>query len=212
MVRQGEEFALRWFTTRNEVNLCGHATLASAHVIFHHLDVPRSTVHFATASGRLTVSREGEWLTLDFPAGASVESTPPAALLSALGIERYISARRGRAWLIELASREQVAAVRPHIAAMIPGEHKVTLTAPGDGEYDFVSRFFSPGEAVWEDPVTGSAHTMLIPFWSAKPGKRKMLARQVSARGGDVRCELLGDRVLMGGQAVTWLQGKIFLR
>lgn len=123
-----------------------------------------------------------------------------------------MSARRGRAWLIELASREEVAAVRPTIAAMTPGEHKVTITAPGDGEYDFVSRFFSPGEAVWEDPVTGSAHTMLIPFWSARLGKSKMLARQISPRGGDIRCELKGDRVLMAGQAVTWLQGRILLR
>ena len=200
------------FVVRDEVNLCGHATLASAHVIFHHLDFPHAAIHFATASGRLTVSREGGWLTLDFPASATQESTPPAALLAGLGLERYVSAHRGRAWLIELASREEVAAVRPNIAAMTPGEHKVTITAPGDGEYDFVSRFFSPGEAVWEDPVTGSAHTMLIPFWSAKLGKSKMLARQISARGGDIRCELKGDRVLMAGQAVTWLQGRILLR
>lgn len=212
VVREGEAFSLRWFTTRNEVNLCGHATLASAHVIFHHLDFPHAAIHFATASGRLTVSREGGWLTLDFLASATQESTPPAALLAGLGLERYVSAHRGRAWLIELASREEVAAVRPNIAAMTPGEHKVTITAPGDGEYDFVSRFFSPGEAVWEDPVTGSAHTMLIPFWSAKLGKSKMLARQISARGGDIRCELKGDRVLMAGQAVTWLQGRILLR
>ena len=95
---------------------------------------------------------------------------------------------------------------------MTPGEHKVTITASGDGEYDFVSRFFSPGEAVWEDPVTGSAHTMLIPFWSGRLGKSKMLARQISPRGGDIRCELKGDRVLMAGQAVTWLQGRILLR
>lgn len=212
VVREGETFSLRWFTTRNEVNLCGHATLASAHVIFHHLDYPQASVAFATASGRLTVSREGDWLTLDFPAGATEERVPPAALLAGLGIDSYVSTRRGRAWLIELASRADVEAVRPAIATLTPIEHKVTITAPGDGEYDFVSRFFSPGEAVWEDPVTGSAHTMLIPFWSAKLGKTSLLARQVSARGGDMRCELEGDRVLMSGQAVTWLQGKILLR
>lgn len=183
VVPESDGFALRWFTTRNEVNLCGHATLASAHVIFHHLDYPDALIHFATASGRLTVSREG-----------------------------YLHARKGRAWLIELASREQVEALRPNIAAMTPGEHKVTVTAAGSGEYDFVSRFFSPGEAVWEDPVTGSAHTMLIPYWSAKRGKTQLLARQVSARGGDMRCELKGKRVLMSGQAVTYLNGVITLR
>ena len=212
VVPESDGFALRWFTTRNEVNLCGHATLARAHVIFHHLDYPDAVIHFATASGRLTVSREGEWLTLDFPAGETQEGEPPAAMLSALGIDSYLHAGKGRAWLIELASRDLLEALRPNITAMIPGEHKVTVTAAGSGEYDFVSRFFSPGEAVWEDPVTGSAHTMLIPYWRAKLGKTRMLARQVSARGGDIRCELKGERVLMSGQAVTYLNGVITLR
>jgi len=205
-------FELRWFTTRNEVNLCGHATLATAHVIFNHMDYPDARIHFDTASGRLTVSREGEWLTLDFPAGQTEEQTPPDEMLAALGITDYVAARKGRAWLIELSSREQVEAVTANISAMTPVEHKVTITARGTGDYDFVSRFFSPGEAVWEDPVTGSAHTMLIPYWSEKLGKTQMLARQVSARGGDVRCELQGNRVLMSGTAVTWMQGKILLR
>ena len=203
---------LRWFTTRLEVNLCGHATLATAHVIFNHLDYPDSRIHFDTAFGRLTVSREGEWLTLDFPAGKTEEQTPPQAMLDALGISQYLYARKGRAWLIELESREQVEAITPDFAAMIPVEHKVTVTAKGSGDYDFVSRFFSPGEAVPEDPVTGSAHTMLIPYWSEKLGKTKMLARQVSPRGGDIRCELQGNRVLMSGTAVTWMQGQILLR
>lgn len=205
-------FELRWFTTRNEVNLCGHATLATAHVIFTHLDYPDARIHFDTASGRLTVSREGDWLTLDFPVGQTEEQTPPSEMLSALGITSYRHARKGRAWLIELENREQVEAVKPNIDAMIPGEHKVTITAKGTGDYDFVSRFFSPGEAVWEDPVTGSAHTMLIPYWSEKLGKTRMLARQVSSRGGDMRCELQGNRVLMSGKATTWMQGNILLR
>jgi len=205
-------FELRWFTTQNEVNLCGHATLATAHVIFHHLEYPDARLHFDTLSGRLTVSREGEWLTLDFPAGETQAQTPPPEMLAALGVSDYLAARKGRAWLIELASREAVEAVRPTISAMTPGEHKVTITARGTGDYDFVSRFFSPGEAVWEDPVTGSAHTMLIPYWSEKLGKTTMLARQVSARGGDIRCELRGDRVLMSGQAVSYLKGQIYLR
>ena len=203
---------LRWFTTCTEVNLCGHATLATAHVLFRHLGYPDSRIHFDTASGRLTVSRDGDWLTLDFPVGKTDEQQPPKEMLDALGISHYLHARQGRAWLIELENREQGEAVTPEFAAMSPGEHKVAITAKGSGDYDFVSRFFSPGVAVPEDPVTGSAHTMLAPYWSDKLGKTKMLARQVSARGGDVRCELQGNRVLMSGKAVTWMQGNILLR
>lgn len=211
IVKQPGGFALRWFTTRHEVNLCGHGTLASAHVVFNYLDYPDERVHFETLSGRLTVTRSGDWLTLDFPAGATEAATPPQAMLPALGINAYLSARKGRAWVIELENRQQVEALTPDISAMIPVEHKVSVTAAGDGDYDFVSRFFSPGESVWEDPVTGSAHTMLIPFWGEKLDKTQMFARQVSARGGDVRCEWRGERVLMSGKARTYLQGKIFL-
>ena len=211
MVKQQSGFALRWFTTQNEVNLCGHATLASAHVVFNHLDYPDARIYFDTLSGRLTVTRTGEWMTLDFPACDTKAATPQPEMLLALGINNYLSAHKGRAWVIELENRQQVEALAPDIGSMTPGEHKVSITAKGDGEYDFVSRFFSPGEAVWEDPVTGSAHTMLIPYWGAKLGKTQMLARQVSARGGDIRCEWVGDRVLMSGTARTYLQGKVRL-
>ncbi|POP47113.1 isomerase [Superficieibacter electus] len=210
-VPQQNGFALRWFTTRNEVNLCGHATLATAHVIFNHLNYAGAQIVFDTASGPLMVRRDDDWLTLNFPRDRTVAQTPPASLLRALGIDAYRAAHKGRAWLIELADREQVEAIAPDIAAMIPGEHKVTITAPGGEEYDFVSRFFSPGEAVWEDPVTGSAHTMLIPYWAQKLDKTRLFARQVSARGGDIRCELQGERVLMSGQAKTYIVGKLML-
>lgn len=211
VVKQQSGFALRWFTSRNEVNLCGHATLASAHVIFNHLHYPDERIHFETLSGRLTVSRKDDWMTLDFPACPTQALTPPPEMLRALGINHYLSAHKGRAWVIELETRQQVEALNPDITAMTPVEHKVSVTSAGDGEYDFVSRFFSPGEAVWEDPVTGSAHTMLIPYWGAKLGKTQMLARQVSARGGDIRCEWSGERVLMSGTARTYLQGKVLL-
>ena len=151
-------------------------------------------------------------MTLDFPACPTHEETPPPEMLSALGIRHYVAARKGRAWLIVLDNRQQVEALAPRFAAMTPGEHKVSVTARGEGEYDFVSRFFSPGVSVPEDPVTGSAHTMLIPYWGEQLGKTAMLARQVSARGGDVRCELKGSRVLMSGQASLYLKGTVFLR
>ncbi|MCL7706154.1 PhzF family phenazine biosynthesis protein, partial [Enterobacter kobei] len=182
------------------------------YVLFHELDYPDSRIHFDTASGRLTVSREGEWMTLDFPACPTHKETPPPEMIAALGIRHYVDARKGRAWVIVLENRQQVEALMPNLSAMTPGEHKVSVTAPGEGEYDFVSRFFSPGVSVPEDPVTGSAHTMLIPYWSETLGKTTLFARQVSARGGDVRCELRGERVLMSGQASCYLKGTVYLR
>lgn len=181
-------------------------------MLFNELDCPDARIHFDTASGRLTVSRDGDWLTLDFPACPSEPQTPPANMLAALGIENYVEARKGRAWVLVLENRQQVEALAPDIHAMTPGEHKVSVTARGEGEYDFVSRFFSPGAALGEDPVTGSAHTMLIPYWSEKLNKTSLLARQVSARGGDVRCELKGDRVFMSGRAALYMKGHLFLR
>ena len=203
---------LRWFTTTTEINLCGHGTLATAWVLFNEIGYPDARLHFETASGRLTVTRHGDWLTLDFPACSTEAQTPPAGLLTALGIDRYVDARKGRTWLLVLENRQQVEAVTPNINAMIPGEHKVCITAVDEGEYDFVSRYFSPGVALWEDPVTGSAHTMLIPYWAEKFDKTQLLARQISSRGGDVRCELKGDRVLMGGKASLYMKGHLFLR
>ena len=120
---------LRWFTTLTEVNLCGHATLAAAYVLFNELDYPDSRLHFDTASGRLTVSREGDWMTLDFPACPTQAQTPPPEMLTALGISHYVEARKGRAWVLVLESREQVEAINPDFSAMTPGEHKVAVTA-----------------------------------------------------------------------------------
>ena len=208
-VQRGIE--LRWFTTLTEVNLCGHATLAAAYILFNELDYPDSRLHFDTASGRLTVSREGDWMTLDFPACPTQAQTPPE-LLTALGITRYVEARKGRAWVLVLESREQVEAINPDFSAMTPGEHKVAVTARTKENSDFISRFFSPGVAVPEDPVTGSAHTMLIPYWSERLGKHRCLPARFPARGRDVRCELKGDRVRMGGQAALYLKGTVFLR
>lgn len=206
-------FELRWFTTQGEINLCGHATLAAAHVIFEHLAYPDATIHFDTRFvGPLTVTRSGEWLTLDFPAWETEPVMPLPLLLETLGITECKEVRVARDYMVVLENQRQVEAVRPDINAMMPLGKMVCITAQGEGEYDFVSRFFCPGEAVAEDPVTGSAHSMLIPYWAEKLGKKEMLARQVSERGGDLRCQLKGDRVLIGGQAVTYLVGKVLLR
>ena len=193
-VRTDNGFELRWFTTQDEINLCGHATLAASHVIFEYLDYPHTEITFTTRFvGELTVQRSGDWLTLNFPAWSTeVVDTPPPVLFSALGINAANEVRVGRDYIVVLDSQRQVEALTPNITA--------------------VSRFFCPGEGVPEDPVTGSAHSMLIPYWSEKLGKTQMSARQVSLRGGDLRCELKGDRVLIGGQATLYMKGKIFLR
>ena len=212
-VTTDEGFELRWFTTQGEINLCGHATLAAAHVIFEYFDYPEATIHFSTRFvGPLSVTRNGEWLTLDFPAWDTEPVMPLPLLLETLGISECKEVRVARDYMVVLETQQQVEAIRADINAMIPLEKMVCITAPGEGEYDFVSRFFCPGEAVAEDPVTGSAHSMLIPYWAEKLGKTQMLARQVSERGGDLRCQLVGDRVLIGGKAATYLIGKVLLR
>ena len=212
IVKQPGGFALRWFTTRDEVNLCGHGTLASAHVVFNYLDYPDERVHFETLSGRLTVTRRGEWLTLDFPAWGTEPVTPPSLLLDALGITEYKDMRVGRDYMVVLDNQQQVDALCPNIHAMLPLGKMVCVTAAGEGKYDFVSRFFCPGEAVAEDPVTGSAHSMLIPYWAEKLNKTEMLAHQGVERGGELRCQSVGERVHIGGQATTYLLGKVLLR
>jgi PhzF family phenazine biosynthesis protein len=212
-VRTDAGFELRWFTTQYEINLCGHATLASAQVIFEYLDYPATEIVFSTRFvGDLRVTRNGDWLTLDFPAwGCEAVEQPPALLFSTLGIQAVKEVRVGRDYMVVLENQQQVESLTPDIDGMKPLGKMVCITAPGD-EVDFVSRFFCPGESVAEDPVTGSAHSMLIPYWAEKLGKTKMAARQVSARGGDLRCELKGDRVLMSGQAALYLKGTVFLR
>lgn len=206
-------FELRWFTTQHEIDLCGHATLAAAHVIFEYLDYPDPIIRFDTRYvGQLTVSRSGEWLTMDFPAWPTEPVMALPLLLETLGLSECKEVRVARDYMVVLENQQQVEAVKADVNAMIPQEKMVCITAPGEGEYDFVSRFFCPGESVPEDPVTGSTHSMLIPYWAEKLGKTQMLARQVSERGGDLRCQLEGDRVRIGGKAATYLVGKVLLR
>ena len=211
-VASDDGFELRWFTTQSEINLCGHATLAAAHVIFEYLNYPHDTINFATRFvGPLKVTRDNSWLTLDFPAWLSEPVQPPALLTECLGITGYQEVRAARDYMVVLENQQQLEAIRPNIFAMKSLGKMVCVTAPGDGDYDFVSRFFCPGEGVPEDPVTGSAHSMLIPYWAEKLGKTQLLAYQKSERGGELRCQLTGDRVLIGGQAKTYLAGKVWL-
>ena len=210
----GDRFALRWFTPTVEVDLCGHATLATAHVLWTEGHVPRETpLQFETRSGLLTctASEDGE-VCLDFPVDTPQPVTAPATLVAALGTTPLHIARGKFDYLVALDSAETVRALTPDLAALTSlGGRGVCVTARGaeGSAVDFVSRFFAPAVGIDEDPVTGSAHCMLAPYWSPRLGKSEMTAHQLSRRGGNLRVRLDGDRVLLYGRAVTVLRGSL---
>ncbi len=212
----GPTWRLRWFTPVCEVELCGHATLASAHHLLTDLGVDPggAPLRFVTLSGVLTARplRDG-WIQLDFPVDHPVETDAPEGLLEALGIEKALTVARGRSdWLVEVPCPEEVRGVRPDMDALSAlGDvgRGVILTSVGEGLHDVISRFFAPAAGIPEDPVTGSAHTTLAPFWADRLGKDDLLAYQASARGGTIEVSLRGNRVLLGGQAVTVLRGEL---
>jgi len=208
-------FNLRWFTPVTEVSLCGHATLASAHALWETGRLALSEVaRFHTRSGVLTAKHDGHWIELNFPAVAPEPVAPPAGLLDGLGLSanevRYVG-RGGTDYLVEVDSEVTVRELHPDFARLVAVECRgVTVTSASvDGACDFVSRFFAPKVGVNEDPVTGSAHCRLVPYWSARLGRVEMLAHQVSARGGVLLVKLDGDRVRMAGQAVTVVRGEL---
>jgi len=208
LVARDSDYSLRWFTPAAEVKLCGHATLASAHALYEELGL--TSARFHTLSGLLTATRDGEWIELDFPARASEPVTAPDGLLESLGVSdvRYVG-RNVDDYVIELASEDEVRAVSPDFKRLGTIKVRGVIVTSRSNKYDFVSRFFGPAVGVDEDPVTGSAHCALTPYWSAKLGKTEMLAYQASARGGEIRVRLDGDRVKMRGQAVTVLRGDL---
>ncbi len=202
-------YHLRWFTPRTEVDLCGHATLASAHVIAHILKPGTRAIRFHSKSGPLSVAIVGDRLQLDFPADPPVPVSDGAAVVRALGTrpEALLSGRDK--YLAVLVSERAVRDASPDERALAALDRLgVIVSAPGT-DCDFLSRFFAPKVGVPEDPVTGSAHCVLAPYWAARLGKTKLHARQVSARGGELSCEARGERVLIAGQAVTYMQGCI---
>lgn len=206
-------FELRWFTVLGEINMCGHATMATAHVIFEHLLYPYDQIEFDTRFvGSISVKRNCELLTLDLPAWETEKISPPELLINALGIETFKEVREARDYIVVMNNRQEIEEMQPNIAAMIPLGKSVCVTSEGGDDYDFVSRFFCPGESVPEDPVTGSTHSMLIPYWSKVLGKQNMIARQVSYRSGELICKYLGHRVNIGGQANTYLIGEITIK
>ena len=208
------EYDIRWFTPTVEIDLCGHATLASAHVLFNHLHLVGPAITFHSQSGPLRVSREADGrLVLDFPSRpAQPVAAVPAGLAAALGgTPQAVLAARDL--VAVFASESEVAALQPDFAALGQLDYTgIIATAPGAGEVDFVSRFFGPRVGVNEDPVTGSAHSTLIPFWAAELGRPDLRARQISARGGELWCRLReGGRVDIGGYAVTYAVGELLV-
>jgi predicted PhzF superfamily epimerase YddE/YHI9 len=209
-VREGADYALRWFTPAVEVDLCGHATLASAHVVFSLLEPARSSVNFRTLkAGVLTVARQADMLMMDFPARPAVAVEPPAGLFAALGGSPR-EVLKARDHMVVYGSAAEVAALKPDFAALGKLDCWAAMaTAPGEDGVDFVSRFFAPRQGIDEDPATGSSHCTLVPYWAARLGKRELKARQLSRRVGTLFCAQNGDRVAIGGRAVLYLKGEI---
>jgi predicted PhzF superfamily epimerase YddE/YHI9 len=207
-VGEGGSREIRWMTPAQEVDLCGHATLASAFVIFERLEPGLEQVMFSSRSGPLAVARKGELLVLDFPARAPRRRELPAGLAEALG-RPPVEVWEARDLMAVYASEDEVRGLRPDMEKLgAVDSFAVIATAPGR-EADFVSRFFGPRVGVPEDPVTGSAHCTLVPYWAERLGRSALRAQQVSARGGELSCELRGDRVSIAGRAVLYLEGTI---
>lgn len=210
-VKKDDVYEIRWFTPTYEIDLCGHATLASAFVIFEVLKAETELVKFHShKSGELLVEKNGDRLTLDFPSRPVSPIEIPEGLVEAIGKEPK-EVLKARDYFLVYENEQEILDISPNFSRLLEvGGHGFIVTAKGENS-DFVSRFFAPEVGVFEDPVTGSAHCNLIPFWAERLGKTEMFARQVSARSGELFCELKGDRVKIGGNAVLYLKGEIYL-
>ena len=207
--RDKDDFKLRWFTPVTEVPLCGHATLATAHILWQQgLVTPQQEIRFDTQSGWLTTARDGDWITLDFPSFTGYAVQLPQGIREILGVSPLHTEYVFNRFVVELATEAEVYNASPDFSRLA-AHPKVVITARADegSEFDFISRFFAPCIGINEDPVTGSAHCCLAPYWAAKLGKQEMLAYQASARGGIMKVKVNGDRILMSGQAVTLIKG-----
>lgn len=212
-VKQDDGYGLRWFTPEYEIDLCGHATLATAHILFTELAYPGASINFYTQkAGTLVVTKQGDKYTLDFPSRPPQAAVAPAELITALGGKTPVEVLKSRDYFLVYETEQDIRDIKPNfnLLATVGNTIGIIVTAVGD-EADFVSRFFAPGAGINEDPVTGSAHCNLIPYWAEKLGKDKLHAYQISSRKGELWCENKGDRVLMAGKAVTYLKGEIYV-
>ncbi len=204
-------FQIRWFTPGAEVDLCGHATLASAHVIFNHLNYTEKEIQFESRSGTLTVKNVDDFLVLNFPTSNISEVDIPNNLKDAFNIAP-VKCIKGRDDLMLIYNNEhEIIQLIPDFQKILESKTRGIICTAKSEKFDFVSRFFAPAVGVDEDPVTGSAHTILIPFWAKELNKKQLHAKQISARGGELYCEYLNDRTTIGGKAITYLIGDIFI-
>jgi PhzF family phenazine biosynthesis protein len=211
-IRDNDRFAIRWFTPETEVDLCGHATLATAFVIFNIKRFSEPVIELDSRSGVLRVLNEREFLTLDFPVDAVEKSTAPAGIADALGLPPSEVYKGRTDYMLVYSTASQIKSMKPNMLRLAEIEARgVIVTAPGEGDVDFVSRFFAPQSGIPEDPVTGSAHTTLTPYWAARLGRNEFKAQQLSKRRGSLTCRLAGDRVRISGQACLYMTGEIEL-
>ena len=209
VVKNQNEYQIRWFTPTIEVDLCGHATLASAHIIFNHLGYSENIISFSSKSGLLQVRKDKEVLYLNFPSDTIQMINADQQLSKGLGI-KPVELYKGRGdYLAVFESEKTILSITPNMAELSKVPARGVIVTSQGSEVDFVSRFFAPQSGIPEDYVTGSAHTTLVPYWSEKLGKRQFLAKQLSERGGELVCNYLGDRIEIGGRAVTYLIGEI---
>ncbi len=212
LYKEGEGYRLRWFTPEQEVKLCGHATLASAHILWEekHLRLDQKAV-FHTLSGVLTAQNQGRWIEMDFPSVSEHEVSPPTGLAEALGVPLKYVGKNEHDYLVEIGSEKMVRELKPNLNLLqiIPIRGVMVTSLSESDEYDFISRFFAPRVGINEDPVTGSAHCCLGPFWGERLKKDTLKAYQASSRGGLIHIHLGGERVYLGGQAVTVMRGEL---
>lgn len=210
-IPKDEGFHIRWFTPNNEVDLCGHATLASAHVLFKHLNFAEKEIEFESRSGILTVKKEEDLLVLNFPASEVEPKYIPTNLKTAFNVHPQKCFKGRDDLMLVFKNEEEIIKLQANFIKLLESNTRgIICTAKGE-KYDFVSRFFAPAVGINEDPVTGSAHTMLIPYWAKKLNKAELLAKQVSKRGGVLHCKGLDERVEIGGKVVTFLIGEIVI-
>ena len=212
LVPQQEDFNLRWFTPLVEVDLCGHATLASAHILWETgLLSTLQAARFHTHSGMLSARKNASWIEMDFPASPEQSAQPPTGLLESLGVSALHVGRSQFDYLVEIADPEALRLLQPDFTLLkqVKARGVIVTCRSESSEYDFISRFFAPAAGIPEDPVTGSAHCCLAPYWAEKIKKNEFTAYQASPRGGVVRCRLEGERVILAGQAVTVLRGEL---
>ncbi len=210
--KKDNEYHLRWFTPEIEMDLCGHATLAAAHVIFEYENHPSDTILFTSKSGELTATKVGDWIQLDFPSRMPVKAKLPDLILEGIG-KKPKETYKARDYVLVYDNENDIKNLMPNeyfLSQINLDPGGIVVTAKGN-EVDFVSRFFTPQASIFEDPVTGSAHCSLIPFWANRLGKQKMNAKQLSQREGLLKCEHKGDRVMIAGKSVTYLVGEIII-